>query len=447
MNNNNFDIIIKNGTLHSSQKSWQEDIGIKEGKIVKLTKFSEDDLNNASRVIDAQGLDVLPGLIDSQVHFREPGLTHKEDIAHGSKAAVLGGICTFFEMPNTKPATTTISATQVKVDIARETSYANFGFFIGASGKNLDELVKSQDMVGCCGVKIFLGSSTGDLLLYDTDKLVEIFKTLDCHISVHSESEERLHANVAIRDNANGDVHAHYKWRDALTALESTKMIIEVAKKAGRKVHILHLTTKDEIEFLKDQKEHCTIEVTPQHLTLFAPDIYDKIGTLAQMNPPIRTKDHTDGLWEGLRNGVIDVFGSDHAPHTLEEKAQPYPASPSGMPGVQTMLPVMLTHVEAGRITLAEIVTYLAENPAKLFKLNKGFIQEGLDADLTILDMNKRFTIKNEDQASKVGWTPFDGMEVQGTPTYTIVSGQVAMENGEAIKVQAQPIKVRRTFL
>ena len=436
----NFDIIIKNGTLHSSQKSWQEDIGIKDGKIVKLAKFNEDELSNATRVIDAQGLDILPGLIDSQVHFREPGLTHKEDIAHGSKAAVLGGICTFFEMPNTKPATTSVEATQVKVDIAKETSYANFGFFIGASGKNLDELIKSQDMVGCSGVKIFLGSSTGDLLLYDTDKLVEIFKTLDCHISVHSESEERLHANVAIRDNANGDVHAHYKWRDAQTALESTKMIIEVAKKAGRKVHILHLTTKDEIEFLKDQKEHCTIEVTPQHLTLFAPDIYDKIGTLAQMNPPIRTKDHTDGLWEGLKSGVIDVFGSDHAPHTLEEKDQPYPASPSGMPGVQTMLPVMLTHVEAGKLTLADIVTYLAENPASLFKLNKGFIKEGMDGDLTILDMNKKFTIKNEDQASKVGWTPFNTMEVQGTPTYTIVSGQVAMEHGKAIKVQAQPI-------
>jgi dihydroorotase len=430
------DLIIKNGTLVSSKGRQTADIGVFSGEIVKIGKIEEE----AKNIIDATGMLVLPGLIDSQVHFRDPGLTHKETIYTGSKAAVLGGICTFFEMPNTQPSTTTLKRFVDKLNIAKEDSFANYGFYMGATAKNLDEILKVENLEGCCGVKIFLGSSTGDLLLYNRDKLLEIFKTVSCPIAVHSENEERLKERINIRDNAK-DVHAHYEWRDAQTALESTRMIIDVAKEAGRKVHVLHITTKEEIEFLANNKEHCTIEVTPQHLTLSAPEVYDRIGTLAQMNPPIRTKEHQDALWKALNDGVVDVLGSDHAPHTLEEKSKPYPASPSGMPGVQTIFPVMIKNMNEGKITLEKIIELMSENPARLWGLNKGKIEIGLDADFTLFDPNKEWTITNDQQASKVGWTPFYGMSMKGAPVGTIVMGQIAMLTGSSFKVEGQPIK------
>jgi len=431
-----FDLIVKNGTLTTSQSKQNADIAIKDGKIAKIGDISED----ATKVIDASGLNILPGLIDTQVHFREPGLTHKEDLKSGSRAAALGGICTFFEMPNTKPATTSVDSVKEKIELARQKSYTNFGFYIGGSEKNLEEILKSEDLEGCCGLKIFLGSSTGDLLLYKREILLDIFKKVKMPIAVHSESEPRLVERMPIRDNATS-VHAHYEWRDAISALESTKMIIDVAKEAGRKVHVLHITTKEEMEFLAQNKEHCTVEVTPQHLTLFAPDIYDKIGTFAQMNPPIRTADHKDGLWTGLNNGTVDVLGSDHAPHSIEEKEKGYPHSPSGMPGVQTIFPVMLKHMNEGKITLEKIIELLSETPAKLYSLNKGRLEVGADADLTLLNLNEAWTIQNEDQASKCGWTPFAGMEIKGRPVGTVVMGQVAMLNGEVFEINPSPIK------
>jgi dihydroorotase len=431
-----FDLLVKNGTLTTSKSKEVNDVAIKDGKIVEIGKITGD----AERVIDATGLNILPGLIDTQVHFREPGLTHKEDLATGSRAAALGGICTFFEMPNTKPATTSVESVKEKIALAREKSHTNFGFYIGGSEKNLEEILKAEDLEGCCGLKIFLGSSTGDLLLYKRDVLLEIFKKVKMPIAVHSESEPRLIERMPIRDNATS-VHAHYEWRDATSAFESTKMIIDVAKEAGRKVHILHLTTREEMEFLAENKEHCTVEVTPQHLTLAAPDIYDKIGTFAQMNPPIRTAEHREGLWVGLNNGTVDVLGSDHAPHSIEEKEKGYPQSPSGMPGVQTIFPVMLKHMNEGRITLEKIIELLSETPAKLYSLNKGRLEVGADADLTMLDLGKTWTIENEDQASKCGWTPFAGMEIKGQPVGTIVMGQVAMLNGEVFDINASPIK------
>lgn len=421
-----FDLIIKNGEIVNHNATFKADIGINGGKIVKIAPDLGHLINDAKNFIDATGLTILPGLIDSQVHFREPGLTHKEDIHTGSMAAVLGGICTFFEMPNTKPATTTVASIQEKIAIAKKTSFANAYFYIGANGNNLDELKKAQELEGCCGVKIFLGSSTGDLLLYNKDKLIEIFKSLDCPIAVHCESEDRLKERIAIRDNATS-VHAHYEWRDAQSAQESTMMIIDVAKTAGRKVHILHVSTKEEIAFLKANKEHCTFELTPQHLTLFAPDIYDNIDTLAQMNPPIRTKDHMEALWSAVDEDIVDVFGSDHAPHTLAEKRKGYPHSPSGMPGVQTIFPVMLSHMNRGKISLAKIIEKLSYNPAKLYRLNKGKVAEGMDADFTIVDLNQEWIINNKQQASKCGWTPFYGQVVKGKPVATIVMGKIAM--------------------
>lgn len=433
----NYDLIIKNGTLQSSQGESSFDIAISNGKIAKVGT----NLTGATKEIDASGKWVLPGIIDTQVHFREPGLPNKEDLETGSKAAALGGVTTYLEMPNTHPATTTVDSIKDKVERGLDHSWANFGFFVGATGENLEELLKAVEVDGCCGIKIFLGSSTGSLLLYDVDKLTEIFQSTNAMIAVHSENEEMLNARKDIQKNAT-TAHAHPKWRNEETALSSTKMILDIAKKAGRKVHILHITSKQEMELLAKSKEYCTVECTPQHLTLHAPDCYDRLGTYAQMNPPIRSEDHKIGLWEGVTNGTVDVFGSDHAPHTKKEKDRGYPLSPSGMPGVQTILPLMLEHVKQGRLELKKLVKMLCETPAELYSLkSKGYLKEGLDADITIIDPDCSHTITHAEQASRCGWTPFDGTKLSAYPTHTIINGTVVVENGEILeRPKVQPI-------
>lgn len=430
-----FDLLLKNGEVYLDGKLQRKDVLVKDGKIVKV----EDSISEtALKEIDLTGQQVLPGLIDSQVHFRDPGLTHKEDLETGSMAAALGGICTFFEMPNTTPPTTDEEAIKVKVEKAKRVCYVNFGFFMGATQNNLEQLKKAADLEGCCGIKIFLGSSTGSLLLYEREALINVFKNTKGMISCHSENEDMLRKNVAIRDNATS-AHDHPKWRSVETAYSSTKRLLDLAREAGRKVHILHITTKDEMDLLRESKDICTVEVLPQHLTLFAPDCYDKLGTYAQMNPPIRTKDHQDGLWAGLLDGTVDVIGSDHAPHTREEKDKGYPNSPSGMPGVQTIVPLMLNHVHEGRLSLSRLMELMAERPSQLWGLNKGKIEIGKDADFTIVDLKGEFEVRNEDQASKCGWTPFDGMKLTGRPTHTIVGGVVVMKDGAIVGRAGKP--------
>jgi len=436
-----FDLIIKGGTCILESGPKKRDLAVKDGKIHVLDK-SED--LSATKIIDANGKHIFPGLIDTQVHFREPGLTHKEDLASGSLAAVLGGVTTYLEMPNTTPPTTTKEAILEKISLAKSKSLANFGFYMGGTAENLEELKKAKGIEGCCGIKIFLGSSTGNLLLYKRDKLEEIFKNTTGIIALHSENEEMLVQRKSVRDNAT-TAHEHANWRNVETALTSTKRVIEIAKECKRKVHVLHITSKDEIDFLAENKEHCTVEVTPQHLTLSAPDCYDKLGTYAQMNPPIRTADHTAGLWGALKKGVVDVIGSDHAPHTKEEKEQGYPNSPSGMPGVQTIFPMLLHHVEMGNLTILEVAKYLCFNPAKLYGLNKGHLEEGFDADITIVDMNKTVEIKNEDMASKCGWTPFNGYTYKGEINYTIVGGNIVVDHGQVSKEKfGKPISINQ---
>ena len=430
-----YDLLLKNAEVFKDGKLQRLDVAVKDRLIAKVADKIDEE---ATKVLDLTGQTVLPGLIDSQVHFREPGLMHKEEIETGSMAAALGGVCTFFEMPNTNPPTTDEESIRYKVEKAKQVSYVNFAFFMGATQHNLEELKKAKDLEGCCGIKIFLGSSTGSLLLYEREALLDVFKNTDCMISCHSENEDMLRANVAIRDAAT-TAHAHPEWRSTETALSSTTRLIGLAKEAGRKVHVLHITTKDEIDFLRENKEHCTVEVLPQHLTLNAPDCYDKLGTYAQMNPPIRTKDHQDGLWKGLLDGTVDVMGSDHAPHTREEKDQGYPKSPSGMPGVQTIVPLMLNHVNKGRLTLERLIQLMAERPSELWGLNKGKIEVGKDADFTVVQMNEKFTVKNSDQASKVGWTPYDGMELQGKPTHTICGGVVVAKDGALVARAGRP--------
>lgn len=427
-----FDTLIKGATCVLPEGTLNKDVALKDGKIAAIEDHINEDDYRGLLVIPADGLHLLPGIIDSQVHFREPGLTHKEDLHTGSKSALLGGVTTFLEMPNTNPSTTSKEAVQEKINRASETSFTNFGFFIGASGENLDEIKACEGMPGCPGVKIFLGSSTGDLLLYHKEKLLDIFKNIKAPVALHSENEEMLRERKPIQQGAK-DVHAHYEWRNVETAISSTKRIVEIAREANKKIHVLHITTKDEIEFLGENQDIATCEITPQHLTLFAPDIYDKIGTKAQMNPPIRTREHRDALWEtGINKNVAFVIGSDHAPHTLEEKNQGYPKSPSGMPGVQTILTIMLDHVNKGRLSLEKCVDLLSTHPAELYHLKgKGQIKVGFDADLTLVNLKKSQTLQDQDMASKVGWTPYHGMEIQGVVEGTIIAGHPAFLFGK----------------
>ena len=426
-----FDLLIKNAQVISSKGPVKADVGVKGGKI-KLVGDSSN--QSATETIDASGQLLFPGIIDTQVHFREPGLTHKETIETGSMAAALGGVTTFFEMPNTKPETICAQTLKDKVDIAKKNSYTNFGFFMGATENNIDELLKIPTLEGCVGIKIFLGSSTGDLLLNEPAKLIEIFNKCESTTALHSEDEEMLIERQSIRDNAKS-VHDHEKWRNWETAFSSTKKVLDLAKQTGKKVHILHVTTKQEVELIANNKSLCTAEVTPQHLTLFAPDCYDGLGTYAQMNPPIREIEHQEALWEGMRNNVFFVIGSDHAPHTKEEKDKGYPHSPAGLPGVQTLLPIMLEHVYQGRLTIEKLCELVCENPCKLFHIkNKGQIKEGFDADITLIDFTKEVILKNENMASKCGWTPFHGMRVHGDIKMTIVNGNIVMRDGQLLE-------------
>jgi len=428
-----FEVVLKNAEIYQEGSFVKKDIGIIDRKIAAI----EDSLCG-DQEIDLEGEKILPGFIDSQVHFREPGLTHKEDIETGSMAAALGGVTTFFEMPNTTPPTTTDASIKVKVDSAKKSSYVNFAFFMGATGENLDELKKVDNLEGCCGIKIFLGSSTGSLLLYEKEALLDIFKNTTCMISCHSENETMLTQRKPMLEGVT-TAHAHVEWRSVETALSSTKRLIEIAKEAQRKVHVLHISTKDEMEFLAQNKDNCTVEVLPQHLTLFAPDCYDRLDTYAQMNPPIRTDEHRQGLWQGLLNGTVDVMGSDHAPHLKSEKSKGYPNTPSGMPGVQTIVPLMLKHVSEGKLTLDRLIELMCINPSKLFNMNKGHIRVGLDADFTVIKENSSWVVDHHQQASKCGWTPFHGMEMPTAVTATIVGGELVMRDGELKKRAGTP--------
>jgi|TARA_B110000977_G_C11076247_1_gene491286 dihydroorotase len=422
------DLIIKNGNCYINEDFQVTDIGIKEKKIVKIGKIEE----SSKETIDAKGLIVLPGCIDTQVHFREPGSTDAEDLNSGSKAAILGGITSVFEMPNTNPPTSNLIEFQKKIDLAKNRMFTNHAFYFGATPDNSNELSNLKNLVGCCGVKLFAGSSTGDLLVDKEKDIEKIFEHTSKVVAVHSEDEEILNTNKKLIKD--GDVHSHPVWRSEECAISSTRRIVRIAERYKKKAHILHITTKQEIDFLSQHKGNITFEITPQHLTIFAPDCYDKLGTYAQMNPPIRDKSHYDRLWYGVRNNLNDTIGSDHAPHLKENKEKIYPSSPSGMPGVQTLLPIMLNHVNDGKLTIKQLIRLICENPIKIFNIkDKGFIRESFDADLTIIDMNKISTIDNNNIASKCGWTPFHGKKVKGFPVYTIVNGITKMKNGSIL--------------
>ena len=332
----NFSLIIKNGSCYIDGKLTKTDIGIFENKIKKIGKIEL----NSSKVYDATDKVVLPGIIDTQVHFREPGSTDAEDLESGSRAAVLGGVTALFEMPNTNPPTSNLVEFDKKLQAAKNRMHSNYAFYFGATPDNTNQLAKLKDVEGCCGVKLFAGSSTGNLLVDKEADIEKVISSSDRIVSIHSEDEDII--KLRKKFIKKGDVHSHAEWRNVEVAMSSTRRVVKIAERYNKKIHVLHVTTREEVDFLAMHKKNVTFETTPQHLTMYAPDCYDKLGTYAQMNPPLRTKEHYDRLWVAIKNNIVDVLGSDHAPHLKENKDKEYPNSPSGMPGVQTIFPVML---------------------------------------------------------------------------------------------------------
>ena len=439
-----FDLVIKNGTCVTPNGIGETDIGVRQGRVAALGDLGSA---RAAEVIDARGLHVLPGIIDSQVHLREPGAEHKEDLETGTKAAVLGGVTAVFDMPNTNPSTLHPAELGDKLARAEGRVWCDIAFYIGAAEENAERLGRYERLPGCCGIKIFMGSSTGNLLVADDETLAKILRSGFRRVAVHSEDENRLRKRRPLAEEG-AHPRVHPVWRDEETALSSTIRLMRLAKEAHRRVHVLHVTTAEEMVVLRDNRDIATVEVTPQHLTLEAPDCYERLGSLAQMNPPIRDARHREALWRAVLDGTVDVLGSDHAPHTRAEKAEPYPKSPSGMPGVQTMLPVMLNHVNAGRLTLSRLVDLTSAGPARVFNVaGKGRIAAGYDADFVLVDLRATETITDAWIASRCGWTPFAGMKVTGWPVATILRGRLVMREGELMgKPSGQAVRFGETF-
>jgi dihydroorotase len=433
-----FDLVLKGGVVVNHDGEGVRDIGVRDGRIVALGSL---DASAAAETLDCSGLHILPGVIDTQVHFREPGLEHKEDLETGSRSAVLGGVTAVFEMPNTQPLTTSAETLADKVRRARHRMFCDFAFFVGGTRENVDDIPELERLEGAAGIKVFMGSSTGNLLVDDEEHLDRIIAKISRRASFHAEDEARLKARMDVRRQ--GDPSSHPEWRDEEAALIATKRLVRLAEKHRKRVHVLHVSTADEMEFLATHKEWATVEVTPHHLTLVAPECYETLGTYAQMNPPVRDERHRAAIWNALRTGVVDVLGSDHAPHTREEKEHAYPASHSGMTGVQTLLPIMLDHVNAGHLSLARLVDLTSHGPQRLFGIRgKGRIAVGYDADLSVVDLKREETITNDWIASRCAWTPYDGRRVKGWPVGTVVRGRRAMWDGElADRADGEPVR------
>lgn len=428
MSAGSYDLIIRGGTVVNQDGIGIRDLGVRDGRIAAIGSLNGAD---AAEVLDATGLHVLPGVIDSHVHFREPGVEHKEDLESGSRAAVLGGVTAVFEMPNTKPETTNAAALADKLERARGRMHCDHAFWIGATHANMAELPELEALPGAAGIKVFMGSSTGDLLVEDDGSVAAILARARRRVAFHSEDEPRLRARTAERRA--GDPASHALWRDAEAAIRCTHRLIGLARNAGALIHVLHVSTAEEMAYLAGHKEIASVEVTPHHLTFSDAD-YARLGTLIQMNPPVRDAAHREALWRGIADGTADTIGSDHAPHTRAEKDEPYPASPSGMPGVQTLVPVLLDAVAQGRLTLQRFVDLTSAGPARLFGMaGKGRIASGYDADLSLVDLKRRQVVTDDWIASHCGWTPYDGARVTGWPVATVVRGRIVMREGDLV--------------
>lgn len=436
------DLRLTNGQVMLPQGLQGLDVGVIDGRIVALGDLSKAD---AKETVDCKGLHVLPGVIDTQVHFREPGNEHKETLATGMRAAAKGGVTAVFEMPNTNPLTTNPEAVADKVHRASKAAWTDYAFFLGGTDTNAEQLTEWENTKGVCGIKVFMGSSTGDLLTATDPQLEAVLSHGRRVVAVHAEDEAIMVENYKTMLGENPPVTMHPVWRSEESCLSATTRLLKAARKYGRRVHVLHITTEEEMELLAQHKDVASVEVLANHLTLHAPDCYEQLGSLAQQNPPIREERHQAALWRAINEGIVDIIGSDHAPHTLEEKAQAYPHSPSGTPGVQTLVPIMLDHVNNGKLTLQRFVDLLCYGPNRIYQIaNKGRIARGYDADFTIVDMKANKTITNAQQESHAGWTPFDGKQVSAWPMLTIIRGNIVMRDDELLGAPVgQPMRFR----
>jgi dihydroorotase len=439
-----FDLVVLGGTVWTPNGPERTDIGINGGRIAALGDLGRA---KAARSLGAGGLTVLPGVIDTQVHFREPGLTHKEDLESGTAGAALGGVTAIFEMPNTNPNTLGRAEIEDKLARAKGRAWTDHAFFVGASDENAESLAESELVPGCAGVKIFMGSSTGSLLVAEDESLERVLANGRRRVAIHAEDEPRLRERLALVKGG-AEVKMHPVWRDEETAIRATTRILRLARKAARRIHVLHISTAEEMPLLAANKDIATVEVLTHHLTFAAPECYERLGAFAQMNPPVRDARHREALWEAVRDGVVDCIGSDHAPHTREEKAKPYPQSPSGMPGVQTLLPIMLDHMNAGRLSLARLVDLTSAGPARIYNIaGKGRIALGYDADLSIVDLKAKREITNDWMRTKCGWTPYAGMTVTGWPKMTVIRGNLVMRDDELLATPiGAPVRFQETL-
>lgn len=402
----------------------QANVLVEDGKILDPDASPQA---AADEVVEANGLYLLPGLVDDQVHFREPGLTHKEDLAHASRACAKGGVTTFLEMPNTNPTTTTVERLHEKLAIAADSSIVNYGFYIGATTDNVAELAKAERTPG---IKIFIGSSTGNMLVDEQAALEAIFAETTLPITAHCEDESTVRANEK-RYEGSTDLSDHSRIRDKEAAYIATSRAVELAKRHNHRFHVLHLSTGDELELLAEPDGLITAEVCPHHLFFHIGD-YERLGSRIKVNPSIKSADDNRRLWDGLVEGRIQVIATDHAPHTLEEKAIPYPGCPSGMPAVENSLALILSQVHQGRCSLVQVVDWMCDAPARVWDIvGKGRIESGYDADLVLVDLELEETIHDEQQQSKCKWSPWSGVSLTGWPVRTWVNGQEVFRRTE----------------
>ncbi|SNB78661.1 dihydroorotase [Arboricoccus pini] len=436
-----YDLVLANGQLVRPWGIEQADIGVRDGHIVAI-----GDLRTAvtAERIDCAGLHVLPGLIDPHVHLRDPGDPAIESIPDGTKGAVLGGLTAVFDMPNTAESVINNLRLTRKRDGIKGRSWCDIGFYVGATKTNIAELAALEEEPGVCAVKVFAGSSTGDLLVEDDESLRRVMLNGRRRICYHSEDEERLQARKPLFAEG-GPYRLHMEWRDVECAYLGTRRLMALARETGRPAHILHVSTAEELAYLRDFRDVASVELLVNHLTQSAPEAYERLGGYAVMNPPIREQRHVDAAWAAVADGMVDTIGSDHAPHPKAAKERPWPATASGLTGVQTLVPMMLDQVSQGRLSLTRLVDLMAAGPARIYgAVAKGRLAAGYDADFTIVDMGRKRTITNDWIVSPCGWTPFDGQTCQGWPVMTIVRGQLVMREDELLgKPIGQPVRFR----
>ena len=414
---------IRNATVVLPSATIQVDVILDGPTIAEIDPAAH---LRVDREVDATGLHLIPGVIDDQVHFREPGLTHKEDLWTASHACAKGGVTTFLEMPNTQPTTTTVQRLHEKLELASTRSIVNYGFYVGATCDNVVELSQATRAPG---IKIFIGSSTGDLLVDDQDALERIFAETTLPITAHCEDEATIRKNAAELGAFTG-VADHSRIRNVEAAVIATRRAFDLAFRHRHRFHLLHTSTAAETELLHDHRGLITAEACPHHL-LFNVDDYERLGPLIQMNPSLKTAADSEGLWAALQDGRIQVIATDHAPHTLEEKSRPYPQSPSGLPCVENSLALMLDQVHRGRCSLEQVVHWMCDAPARVWDIvGKGRIEVGYDADLVLVDLKREATVRNDQQVTKCGWSPWDGVTLVGWPVRTWVRGHEVYVDG-----------------